>query len=76
LVEPFDDFRVARPLLDLRFEIVALHSFEAKEHVIERTIEVIFANISPNQGAAFIDRAAKDRITANADAWTARGFFR
>jgi len=27
---------IARRLLDLRFEIVALHVFESKEHIIER----------------------------------------
>jgi hypothetical protein len=59
----------------LRFEIVAFHTFETKEDVIERAIEVIFANISPNLGAAFIDGPTKYRITANADPWTARGLF-
>jgi hypothetical protein len=35
LIKPFHDFLVACALLDLRLEIVALHTFEAKEHVIE-----------------------------------------
>src|SRR6266487_3613672 len=68
LIEPFGNFLVACALLDLRFEIVAFHTFETEEHVIERTIEVIFANISGHQRAAFIDRAAKNRIIANANA--------
>src|SRR4030095_2929987 len=76
LIEPFDHFLVACALLDLRFEIVALDTFETEERVIQRTIEVVFANISRHQRAAFIDGATKDRITANADAWTARGLFR
>jgi hypothetical protein len=46
LVKPFDYFLVACALFDLRFEIVALHAFETKDHVIQRTIEVILANIS------------------------------
>ena len=61
LVEPFDYFLVACALFDLRFEIVAFHPFETKDHVIQRTIEVIFANISCHQCATFIDRAAKNR---------------
>jgi hypothetical protein len=74
-VEPFYDFLVARSLLDLRLEIVAFHVFETEEHVIERTIEVIFADISRHQGAAFIDGAAKDCVTSDGEARTARGFF-
>ena len=67
LVEPFDHFLVACALLDLRFEIVSLHTFETKDNVIERTIEVIFANISRYQRATFIDCAAKNCVTANAE---------
>src|SRR5947199_2177788 len=76
LVEPFHDFLVACALFDLRFEVVALHTFETKDHVIERTIEVIFANISRYQRATFIDCTSKNRVTANANPWTAWRFFR
>jgi hypothetical protein len=51
-IEPPDHFLIACAILDLRFEIVALHAFETKQRVIERTIEVIFANISRYQRAA------------------------
>lgn len=76
LVEPFDHFLVARAPFGLRFEIVAFHTLETEERVIQRTIEVIFANVSRHQGTALIDRAAKDGVTANANARTARGLFR
>ena len=75
LMKPFDDFMVACALLDLRSEIVAFYTFETEEHVIERTIEVIFANISTYLGATLINRAAKDCVTANANARTAWGLF-
>src|SRR5437762_12731415 len=71
LVEPFDHFMVDCALLDLRFEIVALHTFETKDDAIERTIEVIFANISRYQRATFIDCTSKKTVTANANQWTA-----
>jgi hypothetical protein len=75
-IEPFDYFLVACPLLDLRFEIVAFHAFETKEHVIEWTIEVILADISRYQRAGFVDCAAKNCVTANANPRTAWRFFR
>ena len=34
-------------LLDERFEISALNALETKERVIERTIEMVFADIAP-----------------------------
>jgi hypothetical protein len=67
LIEPFHDFLVACALLDLHFEILALHTFETEEHIIERTVEVIFANISRYQSAALIDCATESCVTANAD---------
>jgi hypothetical protein len=71
LVEAFHDFLIACALFNLRFEIVAFHSFETEEHIIERTIEVILADISRYQRAAFIDCAAKNCVTANANPRTA-----
>ena len=76
LIEPFDHFLVACASLDLRFEIVAFHTLEREERVIQRTIEMIFANISRYQGAAFVDGTAKDCVTADANARTAWGLFR
>ena len=75
LVEPFDYFLVACALLNLRFEIVTLYVLEAKEHVIQRTIEVIVADIPRHERATFIDGAAKNRIAANANARTSRRLF-
>src|SRR6266480_4171867 len=74
LIEPLDYFLVARALLDLRFEIVAFHAFETKEHVIQRTIEVIFPDIARHESAAFVDRASKNRVAADPNARTARRF--
>jgi hypothetical protein len=45
LIEPFDNLLVACSLLDLRFEIISPYAFESEKHVIERTIEVILADI-------------------------------
>jgi hypothetical protein len=73
-VKPFDYFLVACALLDLRFEIVAFHSFETKKHVIERTIEMIFANVPSHERAAFVDRSAKYGIAANSNVRTTRRF--
>ena len=76
LSEPFDNLLVACSLLDLRFEIISPYAFESEEHVIERTVEVIFADVPGHECSAFVDRAAKYRVTSDANAWTARWLFR
>ena len=76
LIEPLRHLLIARAVLDLRLEVVALHPFESKEHVIERTIEMIFANISRDQRATFVDRPSENGVTANANTRTARCFLR
>ena len=68
------DFLVARALFDLRFEVVTVHTFETKEHVIEWTIEMIFADVPGDERAAFIDRSPENCIAADANTWTARRF--
>ena len=73
-VKPFNHFLIARALLDLRLEIIAFHAFEAKEHVIHRTIEMIFPDIARHESAAFVDRASKNRVAADPNPWTARRF--
>ena len=73
-VKPFNHFLIARALLNLRLEIIAFHPFEAKEHVIHRTIEMIFPDIARHESAAFVDRASKNRVAADPNAWTARRF--
>src|SRR5436190_2104168 len=72
--KPFNHFLIARALLDLRLEIIAFHAFEAKEHVIHRTIEMIFPDIARHESAAFVDRASKNRVATDPNAWTARRF--
>jgi hypothetical protein len=73
-IEPFDHLLVACALLDLRFEIVARYALEPEEHVVERAIEVVFADIPRHERATFINRASKNCIAANANARTARRF--
>jgi hypothetical protein len=70
-MEPFDNLLVACSLLDLRFEIISPYAFESEEHVIERTIEVIFADVPGHECPAFVDRAAQNRVAADANARTA-----
>ena len=73
-IEPFDHLLVACALLDLRFEIVARYALESEENVVERTIEMIFADIPHHERATFINRASENCIAANANARTARRF--
>src|SRR5207249_779819 len=75
-VKPLDHLLVTRALLDLRFEILALHALETEQHVIERTIEVVFADLPRHQRAAFIDGASKNGEAADSNARTPRCFFR
>ena len=75
LIEPFDDLLIACSLLDLRFEIISPYAFESEEHVIERTIEMIFADVPRHQCPALVDRAAKNRVTPDANTRTARRLF-
>src|SRR5438309_7461851 len=73
-VEPFNDFLIARTLLDLRFEVVPFYAFEPKEHVIKRTVKMIFADVASHERATFVDRTSKNRVAANPNAGTARRF--
>src|SRR5882757_5054380 len=75
-INPFRDFIIARAGLDERFEISALNALETKERVIERTIEMVFADIAPKQRPTFIDRAAQNDVTAHPRFRTVRRFFR
>src|SRR5262249_26082786 len=71
-IEPIDYLLIARAVFDLRSEILALHTFKTEQGVIERTIEMVFADVARHERAAFVDRAAKNRVTANPNARTAR----
>src|SRR6185503_11685792 len=64
-INPFRDFIIARIGLDERLEIVALNPLETEDHVIERTIEMVFADIAPKQRPTFIDGAAQNDVTAH-----------
>src|SRR5207302_6926480 len=75
LIEPINHLLIAGALLDLGFEIFTLHAFETKKHVIEGTIEVIFADVPGHERAAFVDGAAKNGIASDSNARAARRFF-
>src|SRR5581483_11118533 len=75
LFQPFHYFLVAGALLDLRFKVLATHTFEAEKHVIQRAVKVVVADVSGHQGTAFINGASEDRIAANADARASRCLF-
>src|SRR5205814_6759586 len=64
-VEPFRHLLIARAVLDLRFEIGAFDSFETEQRVIERTIEVVFADVARDQRRALVYGAAENGVTAD-----------
>jgi hypothetical protein len=76
VVEPVRHFLIGRAFLDFRFEIVALHALETEKHVIEGTIEMIFANVAAQQRATFVVGAAQNDVAANAHPRAARRFLR
>src|SRR5438067_11755517 len=73
-INPCRDFGIACAGLDECLEIIALNALETEEHVIERTIEMVFADIAPKQRTAFIDRASQNGVTAHPRFRTARRF--
>jgi hypothetical protein len=52
----------------LGFEFVGVDASKAQKHLVERTIEVVFAVFAVDGGAAFIQRARQQGVTAQADA--------
>src|SRR5436309_7531876 len=75
-IKPLDHLLVTRALLDLRFEILTLHAFEAEQHVIERAIKMVLANLPRYMRSAFVDGAAKNGVASHSNAGAARCFFR
>ena len=75
LIEPFDHLLVACSLLDLRFEIISPYAFESEKRVVEGAIEMVFGDLPRHQCPAFVDRAAKNRVTPEANARAARRLF-
>src|SRR5205085_2565521 len=75
-IEPGRHFFLARAFLDLRLEVVALHPLETEEHVIERTIEMVFADISSQKSAALVVGARQNCITTDPFPRTAGRFLR
>ena len=70
LIEPFRHLLIAGAIFDLRLEICSRHTFKTEQRVIERTIEMVFPDISCDQCPAFINGAAEDSVTANSDSRT------
>ena len=75
-VDPFGHVFVAFSFGHCRFEFIADDSLPAKKHVIERTIEMVFANVSSEQRAALVQRASQNDVTAHLCVWTSRRFLR
>ena len=75
-IEPFGNVLIAGAGFDERLEVVALNALEPKEHVIERTIKMVFADVPPKQRTAFVDRAPQNGVTADPRFRTARRFLR
>ena len=73
-IDPPRNFVVTRAGLDERFEIIALNALETEEHIVERTIEMVFADVAPKQRTAFIDRAPQNGVAAHPRFRTARRF--
>jgi hypothetical protein len=75
-IEPLRHLLVSRAFLDFRFEIVALHTFESEKHVIERAIEMVFADVPGDESATFVISPRQNCVAADAHAGTAWRFLR
>jgi CheY-like chemotaxis protein len=73
-IEPINDLLVSGAGGEQLFHFIGLHAFEFKEHLVERTSEVIFANVAGKAGAALVDGAGEQGITAEAGTGTAGSF--
>lgn len=75
-VDPLHHLVVASTLLDLGFKLVARYAFETKEHVVEGTVEVVLAEVAPDQGTAFIKGPSQNGVAADANPRTSGRFLR
>jgi hypothetical protein len=57
------------------FELLAGDALETEKPVVQRTIVMILARRSRQDGAAFVNGAACDDESADAFAWAVRGLF-
>ena len=57
------------------FELAAVDALETEEHVVQRTIVMIFAERSRDAGAAFVNGAAGDGKSGDAFARAVRSLF-
>jgi len=74
-IEPCGDIVIRGAALKQLFDIRTGHAFESKEIVVERTIEMIAADISGDIGAALVECAGEDGIASGTDAWAGGSFF-
>ena len=63
--DPFGDLVVAVALGDIGLKIRTLEALPAEEHVIERAIEMIFADSAEEERAALVYSASEDVETAD-----------
>jgi len=74
-LQPGADLLIIRRSLHGGFELLAGNALEAEEHIVQRTIVMIFAQRSRQAGAALIDGAAGDGEPGEAFARAVRGLF-
>ena len=74
MIEPLGNLLIVGPGFDERLKVVALNALEPKQHVIKRTIKMVFADIPPKQRTAFVDRAPQNGVAAHPRFRTARRF--
>ena len=75
-IDPLRDLLVAGARFHKRFEVVPLKALESEQHVVERTIKMVIADVPPEQGTAFVDRSPEYDVTAHLHLGAARRFLR
>jgi len=74
-LQPSADIFIIFRGLNGGLELAAVDAFEAKKHIVQRTIVMIFAERPRNAGAAFVNGAAGDGETSGAFARAVRSLF-
>ena len=74
-LQPSADVFVIFRGLNGGFEVIAVDAFETEEHVVQRTIVMIFAQLARDAGAAFIRGALGDGESGDAFARAVRRLF-
>ena len=74
-LQPAPDLFICLRNSNGRFELFSIDSLEAEQHVVQRTIVMIFTERSSQAGAAFVHGPARDGESADAFARAVRGLF-